>query len=122
MAQDEVDLGSLLQRVSRMEKCSHYWRLATIFLLLILASSLTATLRSQGRIEPLPGPHYGIITPPDLRTQTVQSERFQLMDGGVVRGQLYMHDGLPVVELYDSAGKVIWSTWPRPLAVPIGNR
>jgi hypothetical protein len=112
MAQDEIEAFSLLQRLSKIEKTNRYWRLATLFLLLILASSVTSNLRSQGRIEPLPNPHDG-FTPPDLRAQTVRSERFQLMDQGAVRGQVYMRDGAPVIELYDAAGNVTWSTSVR---------
>jgi len=112
MAQDEVEAGSLLQRLSKIEKTNRYWRLATLFLLLILASSVTGTLRSQGRIEPLPNLPEG-FTPPDLRAQTVRAERFQLMDQGAVRGQIYMRYGVPVIELYDAAGNVTWSTSVR---------
>ena len=113
MAQHEIDARNLLQRVNQIEKASRCWRLATLFLLLILASSWTTTLRSQGGIEPLPNPHDRIIIPPNLRAPTVRSERFQLMDNGTVRGQIYMRDGIPVMELYDAAGNVTWSTSVR---------
>jgi hypothetical protein len=120
MARDEVDLSSLVRRMNRIERGNGYWRLATIFLLLTLLSSVTTTLLSQETTSP-PDLRGKMIGPPDLRAQTVQSERFQLMDDGSVRGELSMRDGKPVLELYDATGKVMWSTSPKGLEV-IGTR
>jgi hypothetical protein len=110
--QDEVDVNRLLEHVSKIEKANRYWRLATLFLLLLLASSMTTTLRSQENLKSF-DPRGKTLGPPDLRAPTVQSERFQLMDNGSVRAELAMSNGSPVLELYDAAGKVIWSTRAR---------
>jgi hypothetical protein len=116
MAQDEVDLSSLVRHIQRIERGNRYGRLATIFLLLTVLCSLTTTLLSQETMSP-PDLRGKMIGPPDLRAQTVQSERFQLMDNGLVRGELSMRDGKPVLELYDTSGKVTWSTSANRLEV-----
>jgi hypothetical protein len=102
MTKNEFDVSSLMQRVNRIERANRRWRFASGFFLLILASSVTTTVLSQERIPP-----------PDLRAKSVAAERFVLMDSGSVRGELSTRNGTPALELYDAAGKVIWSTSQR---------
>jgi hypothetical protein len=75
MARDEVDLSGLVGRMDRIERANRYLRLATIFLLLTLVFSVTTTLLSQETMTP-PDLRGKMVGPPDLRAQTVQSERW----------------------------------------------
>ena len=92
--------GSVL-RIQTLESQTRRWKLTSLLLLLILAASLTRGLMAQGR-------------QPQNRPITIEAQTFLLKDGdGNVRGQLSMKGDKPALELYDQAGKVIWSTSPR---------
>jgi hypothetical protein len=108
MTTAEVVLPSMVERMQKLETANRRWKFAIVFLLLILASSATTDLMSQGRGEP-----------PLVRATSVESQSFRLIDSdGTVRGRLGMEGGVPTLELYDQAGKVVWSTSSKPRILP----
>ncbi len=70
MATAEIDLrAGLLERIQKLETQHNRWKLATLLLALVLASSLTIGLMSQEKIEP-----------PMLRAKAVEAQSFSLKD------------------------------------------
>ena len=108
MTKTEIDLSELVERVGKLERQSRRWKLASILLLFLLASSLATGLVAQERIEP-----------PLMHAKLVEAQTFVLKDAdGIVRGQMRMKAGRPSVELYDQNGKIVWSAPPKAELMP----
>jgi hypothetical protein len=108
MTRTEIDLGELVERVHKLERQNFRWKIASIFLLLVLASLLATGLIAQERVEP-----------PLLRAKAVEAQSFLLDDAdGKLRGQMRMKAGGPSFEIYDQTGKVVWSIPSRINRVP----
>jgi len=89
----------LLERIQTLEAQNRRWRLASLLAFLLLAASLAKGLMAQG------------LQAPQTRMQTIEAQSFLLRDSnGNMRGQLSMKENKPSLDLYDAAGKVIWST------------
>ena len=109
MTTAEVDLQELALRVRALEKQSRRWKIFSLLALLLLAFSMTTGLRAQGDLEPSL-----------LRAKSVEAQGFALKDfAGNVRAALRMKDSRPVLELYDSFGRVMWSTPAKSGATPL---
>lgn len=109
MTTAEVNLQELALRVRALEKQNRRWRLFGLLALLLLGLSLTVGGRAQGPI----GPNL-------LRAKSVEAQGFVLKDvAGNVRAALHMKDDRPVLELYDSFGRVLWSTPAKAGAIPL---
>jgi hypothetical protein len=99
----EHDYNSLLGRMKKLEGQNRMWKIAGPLVLLTLGLSLTANVTAQQKAQDAP-----------IRATTVEAQKFLLRDtAGTVMGQLTVRDGKPVLELYDVAGKVTWSTKQR---------
>jgi hypothetical protein len=95
---------TLLARVNRLEIQTRIWQIAALVLLAIVGFSRTANVKAQQRSQSEPA-----------RGTTVEAQNFLLKDAtGAVRGQLTVRDSKAQLELYDSTGKVTWSTNTRP--------
>ena len=109
MTTTEVDVQELALRVRALEKQNRRWKIASLLALLLFAFSVTAGLRAQGETEPTL-----------LRAKNVEAQGFVLRDAaGTVRAALRMKGDRPVLELYDSFGRVIWSTPAKSGAIPL---
>lgn len=104
-----VNLEKLALRVHALEKQNHRWKMVSLLALLLLAFSLTSGVRAQGRN----GPNL-------LRANSVEAQGFVLKDlAGNVRAALRMKDDRPVLELYDSFGRIVWSTPAKAGPIPL---
>jgi|SRR5579863_5488371 len=109
MTAAKVDLQELALRVRALEKQNRRWKIFSLLALLLFALSLTVGLRAQGDIQP------GL-----LRAKSVEAQGFALKDfAGNVRAALRMKGDRPVLELYDSFGRVIWSTPAKSGPIPL---
>jgi hypothetical protein len=87
----------LSARVRSLESQNRVWKLSSFVLFLVLVVSLAKGLMAQGT-----APNHPI---------TIEAQTFLLRDtNGNVRGKLAMKEDQPTLELYDPAGKVVWST------------
>jgi hypothetical protein len=103
MQMTEVDLNSLVVRVKRLEKQNRIWKTGGLMALLVVGISLTASVTAQQRVPAVP-----------MRATTIEAQNFLLRDArGTLMGRLAVKDGKPILELYDVAGRVTWSTNPR---------
>jgi len=104
MNSHDVEMHELLDRVGKLERQNRSWKIGSMLVILAIGISLTAAARAQQ-------------TPAQqnpLRATTVVAQDFQLRDtAGVLRGELSISSGEPKFELYNAAGKVVWSTTPR---------
>lgn len=92
------------QRVSKLERENRFWKLGALLAILALAVSFTAGVRAQERANL-------------LRAGTVEAQHFILTNlNGKDMGRITIENGRPVMELYDSNGKVIFSTENRIVA------
>jgi hypothetical protein len=108
MTRTEIEFSELAERVRILERQNLCWKLASFFLLFIVASSLAAGLAAQVRNEP-----------PLMRARAVQAQSFLLEDAdGTIRGQMSMNGAGPNFEVYDQTGKVIWSVPSKAKPVP----
>jgi hypothetical protein len=95
---------TLLARVKRLEIQTRIWQIVGLLVLLIFGFSRTANVMAQQKGQG-----------PPVRGTTVEAQNFLLKDAaGTVMGQLTVTDGKAQLELYDSTGKVRWSTNTRP--------
>jgi len=108
MTRTEFDVADLVERVRKLERQNRRWKLASLFLLFVIASSLATGLVAQERIEP-----------PLMRAKTVEAQSFLLKDSdGIIRGQMNMRSGRPTFELYDKSGNVVWSAATKAELIP----
>lgn len=108
MTKAEINLTELVGRVRKLERQNRRWRLATLLLLFVVASSLATGLVAQERIEP-----------PLMRAKTVEAQSFLLKDAdGNIRGRMNLRGDRPTCELYDKSGKVVWSAPTKPELIP----
>jgi len=99
MTTTEVGTQGLASRIRTLESQTRRWKLTRLLLLLMLKDSLKIGVVAQGRPN---------------RPITIEAQTFLLRDGdGNFRGQLSMKADKPILELYDEAGKVVWSTSAR---------
>ncbi len=92
------------QRISKLERENRFWKLGAVLAILALAISLTAGVRAQERAN-------------SLRAATVEAQHFILTNpDGKAMGRITIVNGRPVMELYDSNGKLIFSTENRIVA------
>ena len=105
----EVNLQDLALRVRVVEKQTRRWKFLSFLALLLLGFSIAAGVRAQGDLQP------NLI-----RAKSIEAQGFALKDfSGSVRAALRMKGDRPVLELYDSAGRVVWSTPEKSGAVPL---
>jgi hypothetical protein len=103
MQKTEVDVNSLIVRVKRLEKQNRIWKTVGLMVLLVVGISLTASVTAQQRIQAVP-----------MRVKTIEAQNFLLTDtAGALMGRMAVKDGKPILELYDAAGRVTWSTNTR---------
>jgi hypothetical protein len=113
MIRTEIDLNELVERVRKLERQNRRWKLATVLLLFVGASSLATSLLAQQRIMPPEG-----VTPL-MRAKTVEAQSFLLKDAdGNIRGQMNLKADRPTFELYDKNGRVVWSAPTRAELIP----
>jgi len=97
----EADYRTLLTRMKKIERQTRIWKTGVLLGLLILGISVAANVRAQQNAEP-------------IRATTVESQHFVLRDAaGSVMGQLTVKDGTAQLELFDSTGRLTWSTNQR---------
>jgi len=101
LAEPQVDLSGLVERVEKLESQNRPWKLGSILAALVLALSVAASTRArQEHDQP-------------LRAKTIEAETLLLKDSdGVTRGEWKVTNGVPVLQLYNANGKVLWSTTP----------
>ena len=101
LAAPQVDLSGLIERVEKLESQNRLWKLGSILAALVLALSVVMGSKAQEqRNEP-------------LRAKTIEAETLLLKDSdGVTRGEWTVTNGVPVLQLYNANGKVLWSTTP----------
>ena len=100
-----VSPEGLSARVRNLESQNRLWKLSTLLLFLVFAVALAKGLMAQGT-----SPNHPI---------TIEAQTFLLRDAnGNVRGKLAMKEDQPTLELYDPAGKVVWSTGTRVIGPP----
>lgn len=98
------DVRNMTYRVSKLERENRFWKFGAVLAILALAISLTAGVRAQERANLL---HAG----------TVEAQHFILTNlNGKDMGRITIENGRPLIELYDSNGKVIFSTGNMVLA------
>jgi hypothetical protein len=108
MTRTEIDFSELMDRVRKLERQNRCWKLASFFLLFVVASTLATGLVAQEKIEP-----------PLMQAKTVEAQSFVLKDtDGTVRAKMTMKAGRPSFELYDQTGKVVWSVPSKPQFIP----
>lgn len=108
MTKAEIDVTELVERVCKLERQNRRWKLATLLLLFVVASSLATGLLAQERIEP-----------PLMRAKTVEAQSFLLKDAdGNIGGRMNLRGDRPNFELYDKSGKVVWSAPTKPELIP----
>jgi hypothetical protein len=100
MQMTDEDYNGLLVRMARLERHGRFWMIGVLFMVLIMAFSLTADVGAQ--IDP------GVRA----KNTTVEARTFLLQDSaGNMRGKMTVDgDRHPLLEFYDLDGKVIWST------------
>ena len=107
MNSQETEIRALLDRVGKLEWHSRFWKIGGLLAMLALAVAFTAGVRAQ-QVQQNPSQ----ANP--LRATAIVSQDFQLRDAsGVLRGELSISNGEPKLELFNTAGKVVWSTTPR---------
>lgn len=107
MAHCDLDLLALGERVRKLEVQNHRWKLSTVVLALVLASSLTMAM----------GPWEASRKSSTLRVKSIQTENLELRDtDGHVGARLTMQNQQPSLVLYNRNGKVMWKA-PGPLMV-----
>jgi len=101
LAEPQVDLSGLIERVGKLESQNRLWKVGSILAALALALSVAASTKArQEHDQP-------------LRAKTIEAETLLLKDsGGVTRGEWTVTNGVPVLQLYNANGKVLWSTTP----------
>lgn len=110
MTTAEAGLQELASRVRTLEKQNRRWKFSSLLALLLLAFSLTISVRAQGDFQPNL-----------LRAKSMEAQGFVLKDFmGNVRAALRMNGDRPVLELYDASGRVVWSTPIKSGAIPLG--
>jgi hypothetical protein len=104
MQMTEEDYNGLKVRMRKLELHNRVWKSVWLAVLLTVGFSLTATVRAKQKAQP----------DPSLNT-TLEAQKFLLKNAsGQLMGQLAVGaDGKPMLELYDSTGKVTWSTSAR---------
>ena len=106
MNMDDADYNRLLARVKKLEGRNRFWNGMVLLILLIIGMSLTANVKAQQ------GSQAALV-----RATIVEAQTFALRDhSGRVMGQLMVKDGKPMLELYDAAGKVTWSSKTQAIA------
>ena len=100
----DVNLQGLVDRVVRLERQNRFWKLGGVLAVSALALSLVVGARAQQ-----PETKYTPEIP-----KAIEAQSFLLRDAsGAKRGELGLENGVPKIELYNSSGKVTWSTNPR---------
>lgn len=95
---------NMTDRVAKLERENRFWKLGALLAILALSVSLTAGVRAQERANL-------------LRAGTVEAQHFILTNlNGKDMGRITIENGRPLIELYDSNGKVIFSTESRVVA------
>jgi hypothetical protein len=108
MTKTEIDFGELAERVHELERQNCRWKLASFFLVFIVACLLSTGLVAQEKVEP-----------PLMRAKAVEAQSFLLEDAdGTVRGQMRMKAGGPIFEVYDQTGNIVWSIPSKPKLTP----
>jgi hypothetical protein len=98
------EVRQMTHRVAKLERENRFWKFGAVLAILVLAVSLAAGVRAQERGN-------------FLRAGTVEAEHFILSNlNGKAMGRITIENGRPVMELYDSNGKVIFSTENRVVA------
>jgi hypothetical protein len=95
---NEADFNALVSRMKRLERQNRFWQITGLAVFLILGVSLAANVKAQEKVQDIV----------EARLFLLRDSANHLMGQMAVRG-----DGKPVLELYDAAGKVTWSTSPR---------
>jgi hypothetical protein len=91
----------LVERIRALELQTRRWKLIALVAFVLVLASWTTGLVAQGGRQQAPAP-------------TVEAQSFVLKDAsGTIRGQLSLKDNAPRLELYDAAGRVMWSTTAR---------
>jgi hypothetical protein len=108
MKRAEFEIGELAERVRKLESQNRRWKLASFFLLFIVAPLLATNLVAQER-----------NTPALLRAKAVEAQSFLLEDSeGNARAQMKMKAAGPSFEIYDQTGKIVWSIPSKPMPKP----
>lgn len=104
----DTEIRQLVNRVAELEAQCRRWKIGSLIVIVALAFSFGAAVRAQQ--NPL-GP------PVRQSGQTIAAQDFQLRDAsGNLRGELSVANGQPRLDLFNIAGKVVWSTNPRLVA------
>jgi len=100
MEMAQTDFDELLARIKKLEGQNRFRRKAGLLIALALGLLLTATVTAQEKPQKL-----------SLHVMTIEARTFILKDAsGTVRGRMTVDDGEAELELYDTTGKVTWST------------
>jgi hypothetical protein len=103
MEMAHTELDELLARMKKLEGQNRFWRRAGLLIALALGLSLTVNVTAQEKSEKQ-----------SLHAVTIEARTFILKDAsGTVRGRMTVEYGEAELELYDSTGKVTWSTGVR---------
>ena len=105
MEMAHTDFDELLARMKKLEGQNRFWRRAGLLIALALGLSLTANVTAQEKPDKR-----------SLHAMTIETRTLILKDAsGTVRGRMTVEYGEAKLELYDSTGKVTWSTGVRTL-------
>jgi hypothetical protein len=97
---DALSLNELTQRLRKLERQNHAWKIGGIAAVAALAISLTASAWAQELRQAMP-----------FRSKTVEAEHFVLKSAdGATRGEFTVTATGPVLQLFSPNGQVIWST------------
>ena len=109
MADLNLDMARLSSRISALEKANRRWKLAGLFLLVFLVATALLT---------------GINSYAQRSTQkhvsaTIVAHQFVLMSKhGRILGRMGVVDGKPVLQFYNSDGRLWWFAPPKFGTVP----
>ena len=102
MKASAIEIQGLAIRITELERQNRRWKIGGLLVLVLFTLLLAADVKAQKGAK---GNSTG---------KTLEAQAFALKDAdGTLRGLLDVADGKAKLELYDSAGRVTWSTQTR---------
>ena len=102
MKASAIDIQGLAIRITELERQNRRWKIGGLLMLVLFTLLLAVNVKAQKGGK---GSSTG---------KTLEAQAFALKDAdGTLRGLLGVADGKAKLELYDTTGRVTWSTQTR---------
>jgi len=101
MKASAIDIQGLAIRITKLERQNRRWKIGGLLMLVLFTLLLAVNVKAQKGGK-------------GSSTKTLEAQAFALKDAdGTLRGLLGVADGKARLELYDTTGRVTWSTQTR---------